>query len=257
MKLRNSYLETIYCGIIEEKSIKDIHKELYESTMKWKVKGLPFDKTMYNNAVILVRKIKKKVKKEDLAIPIFAGKVFEALEETDADKYLTQNIYKKTAHESSLEKKKVIVDEIKNNRLMTQPKVFYLASTHGDGDVAIDHKDFQGKVYIDSQWQKYILDQDIRKEIVDYIKKHNVKTIQWVTSRPVWFVTRPNCRHYFKNMNTYDVLRQPLNVLIEDYNVKSEIGDRQHLQTIKHPTNKKWYEDRKNAEQILKNCLMQ
>lgn len=250
MTLRNSYLTSIYCGLIEKKSVKDIHKELYENTMKWKAKGLPLDNVMYDNAKKLTSKLKKKVPDEIASIPILAGGIFELFEKHDADKFLTQNIYKKTAKEDGKQKKKVIVDEIRNNRLMTQPKVFYLASTHGDS--ASDHVDYQGKVYIDEKWKNYIKDEDIRNQISTYIKEHNVKTLQWVIGKPVWFVTRPNCRHYFKNMNTYDVLNQSLKVLIEDYNVKSEIGERQYLQTKKHPTNKKWYEDKRNAEQILK-----
>ena len=247
--LKNSYIESIYCGLIEKKTIKEIHKELYDNTMRWKVRGLPIDNVMYNNALKLTRKLKKKVPNEILSIPLLAGGVFEILEHSQADKFMSQNIYKSASKTESQYKEKALTNAIKTNRQLKIPKVFYLASKHNDS--AEDHKDFQGKIYIDEKWRSIITDKELKKKINIYISKHNVKTFQWVIGKPVWFITRPNCRHYFKTLNTEDVLNISLQRLIDDNNMSREIGQRQYLQTLKHPTNKKWYKEVRNAELIL------
>lgn len=218
--------------------------------MKWKAKGLPLDKVMLNNAYKLTSKIKKKLPKEFSSIALLAGGVFELFEHYDADKYMSQNIYKNTAKQESRMKDEAILDSIRNNRTMQSPKVLYLTSTHGDS--AKDHKDYQRKIYIDEKWKSIVKDEEVKKKIARFVSQHKIKTLQWVIGKPVWFVTRPNCHHYFKAINTYDVLERTMKELIEDNNMSSEIGKRQYLQTEKHATNKKWYEDVRNAEQILK-----
>ena len=32
----------------------------------------------------------------------------------------------------------------------------------------------------------------------DYVRTNDIPTVQWVTGKPVYFVTRPHCRHYFR-----------------------------------------------------------
>lgn len=81
-------------------------------------------------------------------------------------------------------KNKIINQVYRDNRKLGN--VFYIASSHED--CAEDHKDFQGKVYVD----RYCGD----KEALQYAREHNIRTIQWVLKKPVWLVTRPNCRHY-------------------------------------------------------------
>ena len=250
MTLRNSYLESIYAGVIEKKTIKEIHKELYDNTMKWKNQGLPIDNIMYNNALKLTKKIKKKIPNEIMDISLLSSVVFEIMENTNADKFMSQNIYKNVSKVESDVKTKALLDTLIKNRKAKMPKIFYLASKHDDS--ASDHKDWQGKIYVDEKWKSLIVDKDLRKKVRDYINKHNIKTFQWITQKPVWFITRPNCRHYFKSLQTEDVLENSVSSLLEKNDMTREIGQRAYLQTINHPTNKKWYEDRRNAELILK-----
>lgn len=70
--------------------------------------------------------------------------------------------------------------------MQDRKKPFYMSSWHKDS--AEDHKDYQGKLYYDAR---------ATGEDLEYAKQHNLKTLQWVTGKPVWFVTRPYCRHYF------------------------------------------------------------
>lgn len=245
-RLRNSYLTSIYCGVIEKKSLKEIQKEIYNNTMKYKVKGLPIDNVMYNNALKLSKKIKKSFKDDEI---IDATLVFAKINEEKCYEYLTQNIYKFVTKKEDKRKIDILKDELKENRKLENPKIFYLASEHNDS--AEDHKDYQGKIYIDEKWKSLIKDKSLKEEIERYIQLNNTKTFQWVTFKPVWFITRPNCRHYFKSLTSDEVLRNTRRNLINKYNMHTAIGDREYLQTIRHSTNKEWYDDIRNSQLIL------
>lgn len=245
-RLRNSYLTSIYCGMIEKKSLKEIQKEIYDNTMKYKVKGLPIDNLMYNNALKLSKKIKKSFKDDEI---IDATLVFAKINEEKGYEYLTQNIYKFVTKKEDKRKIDILKDELKENRKLENPKIFYLASEHNDS--AEDHKDYQGKIYIDEKWKSLVKDKTLKEEIERYISRNNIKTFQWVTFRPVWFITRPNCRHYFKSLTADEVLNDTRKNLINKFNMHTAIGDREYLQTIRHSTNKEWYDDVRNAQLIL------
>lgn len=73
--------------------------------------------------------------------------------------------------------------------------IFFLASEHADP--ADDHADYQGKIYVNDNWESVIIDAELKEHIRAFIAKNNIRTIQWVKGPPVYFTTRPNCRHYF------------------------------------------------------------
>ena len=102
--------------------------------------------------------------------------------------------------------------------LQDKKRPFYMASWHKDS--AADHKDWQGKLYYDAKTTD--------PDVIAYAKEHNLKTLQWVTGKPVWFVTRPYCRHYFVQYTLKEVQK----------GVKPKtrkVGDRS-LQTPAHVT---------------------
>ena len=81
--------------------------------------------------------------------------------------------------------------------LKDKERPFYMASWHKDS--ATDHAPYQGKLYYDEK----ATDPDV----INYAREHNLKTLQWVTGPPVWFVTRPYCRHYFVQYSLAEVKR--------------------------------------------------
>lgn len=83
-----------------------------------------------------------------------------------------------------------------NEMLKDKNRPFYMASWHKDS--AEDHKDWQGKLYYDA---------NATGDDLEYAKSHGLRTLQWVTGKPVWFVTRPYCRHYFMQYSLAQVLR--------------------------------------------------
>jgi len=137
----------------------------------------------------------------------------------------------------SEQKAEILVNSWKENR--KDGKIFYIASKHVDS--AQDHKDWQGKIYVDRYWHNYETDGRLGK----FIREHNIQTVQWVTGNPVWFVTRPNCRHYFETYTVEQVLKGKYHI------PNRKIGDRR-LQTPRN-ANIEYYENRlKMLESLYK-----
>ncbi|MBO5711888.1 MAG: hypothetical protein J6R47_03530 [Acholeplasmatales bacterium] len=81
--------------------------------------------------------------------------------------------------------------------------IFYITSFYGD--CAHDHADYQGKIYVDEDWQN-IAPKDRIDEIEQYINSNKIMTVQEVMDAPVYLTTRPNCRHYFQYISIDEVL---------------------------------------------------
>ena len=110
-------------------------------------------------------------------------------------------------------KNTVVKQYIKDSR--DDNKWIYLASSHND--CAKDHLAYQGKLYYDEK---------APENIVKWCKKHGYKSIQWVMDGPVWFITRPNCRHYFKSLNFITVNKYNIGELQHRYKTHRKEGDR-------------------------------
>jgi len=244
LTLRDNYLTIIYKGFIDKKSAKEIHKELYDLTINKKV----VDKTMLSNAIKITNKVAKN-KPANLQGDLLADAIFLLFADMKADKYLTQNIYQKLNKEEGKAKEEALSQELVNNRKLTDPKIFYLASSHND--CASDHKDYQGKMYIDENWRSVIKDKEQERQISAYIRQHNIKGYNWVIGRPVWLITRPNCRHYFTALPTEKVLNNSVETLTRNYKTHRAYGDRQYLQTISQDKKRKLIGEERNAELMI------
>lgn len=181
----------------------------------------------------------------DVAIGLW---VFDRFEKTKVYQQTNTISYEVGKKYETDNKDQVIHREVKENRKLEVPRIFYLASSHND--CAEDHLDYQGKVYVDEKWESCITDTSIKLEIRKYINAHNVKTFQWVIGKPVWFITRPNCRHYFKSIDTEEVLNKSVKDLIKNHKMHSKIG-KSDTQSYKHPLKKDWY-TRENVENIIR-----
>ena len=109
---------------------------------------------------------------------------------------------------------------------------FSLASRHDD--CAKDHEPYQGKLYVKEWALKH-------KEIKDYCEKHGIKTVEWVTGKPAWLTTRPNCRHFFKDLTWKEVRSTSVKTLLKEYGADRVAGSKGAWQNIKHKTRKEWY----------------
>lgn len=163
--------------------------------------------------------------------------------ETEAKISLIENARNEAEEERSQ-------SEISDYRADLGAKVFYLCSKHDD--CAEDHEAYQGKIYYDHFWKRYIKSQYARDLIAKQISLYGMQEYQKVLSRPVWLITRPNCRHYFKQISSNDLLDNPsLENLLEESGMHHEVGLRGESQTLRHPTNKQWY-TRENVSAIIK-----
>lgn len=250
-KIRNQYITVIFSGLIEQKNIREIHKNIRKVTEIANNNNIFYTKNMENFALRVAQKSKKQV---DAMLPRLDYDEI-ALAMWIFKKFNRENIYQKTntisyevakSYEAEY-KEKMIENELKHNRNLAIPRIFYLASSHSD--CAIDHLDYQGKVYVDNKWKSLITDDELKNKIEKYIIKHNVKSYQWVIGKPVWFITRPNCRHYFKSIKTDEILSQSVAEITKKHHLYSDVG-KKITQTIKHPINKGWY-SKKNVEDII------
>lgn len=99
-----------------------------------------------------------------------------------------------------------IQNDIGSNMVKTGQEngvIFYIAAYFGD--CAKDHVEYQGKIYVDKNWESNA-PKDRLEEIRSYINSHDVKTVQEVMEPPARFTTRPNCRHYFQYIDIDSVL---------------------------------------------------
>lgn len=77
-------------------------------------------------------------------------------------------------------------------QLKDSESVFVMCSKHYP--VAPDHKDYQGRLYVNQNWRNLVQGRYYRA-VSEYIKNSGVLTIQSVMKNPPYLITRPNCRH--------------------------------------------------------------
>ena len=281
--LKNKYLAIIYGGLSKQQGVKQIHKRLFDETVNQKKSGKATSAKMLNVAFSSANALSKKVadipfvKKQVKAkygigdetegLPIILGLfVFDLLKKKNVERQMSREIVKEADENEGEAKGAAIADALRKNLEKSREEalkgpaetgeidtdnimIFYLASAHKDS--ASDHAPYQGKMYVDENWETIPMPWGLRNAIAYYIKTHGVKTMQWVVGKPVWFITRPNCRHYFKELSVKEVLATARTKLINKYDMKTAIGDRQYLQTMKHSTSKDWYDDVRNAQLLL------
>lgn len=264
--MKNKYIVAIYKGLVDGEGIRKIHKRLYDETINQKKLGFATSDKMLNVALKSVNQLKKKegglafmsgyvkttygsLVDDSSPLEIAGIFAFDLIHKLKIEKKISKPITDETDRTEGENKKRAINDNIDKNRKLVIPKIFYLASWHKDS--ATDHKDYQGKIYVDEKWKSIISDKDLKNKIEHFISRNGIKSIQWVTNKPVWFITRPNCRHYFMELDTEETLNNSRTSLLEKYKMETAIGDRQYLQTIRHSISKKWYDEVRNAELLL------
>lgn len=110
--------------------------------------------------------------------------------------------------------------------------VFYLCSKHTN--CAEGHENFQGKIYVSSDWKERCPDELARK-VNSYIRNHATMTVEEVVGEPVYMITRPNCRHYFRRLDIDEVLHGSANKLLKQYDmIRTGVSSYEYLQYRKY-----------------------
>ena len=116
-------------------------------------------------------------------------------------------------------KNRIIKDTLKENRQQRLPIVFYLCSYHEKP--ALDHKDYQGKLYIDRYWRSAVLQYSelawLEAPIDAYIKNHKIQTMQEVVGGTPYLTTRPYCKHFFIPVDIWTVLTSSLSAIKREH----------------------------------------
>lgn len=94
---------------------------------------------------------------------------------------------------------------------------YYIVTSLSNPASYKDHKEYEGKIYIDANWKSYILDENTRNKIKAYNKNHRIKSVQEIVGAPVYLFTRPNCRHRFKSVPIRTVLNNSVKKLNKMY----------------------------------------
>lgn len=115
--------------------------------------------------------------------------------------------------------------------------IFFLCSSHAT--CANDHVDYQGKMYVDEDWESMV-DDSLKEEVANYIKANNIETIQRVRDDAPYLTTRPNCRHYFMPINTEEAIGTSTNKLLKENNMILGKYDQQNYVDLQ----KQRYEER-------------
>lgn len=94
---------------------------------------------------------------------------------------------------------------------------FALVSKHLDS--AIDHADYQGKIYL--------LTNDLQESELLLARKIGInKTLSSVMHDKPYLITRPNCRHYFITLSESDIGDKSVDTLLKENKMITKVGSR-------------------------------
>jgi len=254
--LRRAYMVEIYKGAINNLSVREIQSRLWKLTLLYQKRGLPTDKRLYNEVKKLV---KPTTAQDESGALLFFGrkptqeelttyrseKISSYWNKIQASSVLDSTIYDLGKKQEAKDKEKAIDDMAKAAK--KEKKVFYLCSEHLDS--ADDHKHHQGKLYIDRYWRQIVDREDIDK-VAGIVAQRKLKTFQSIIGKPVWMVTRPNCRHFFETLSLKEVDGASAETLLIEKDMRLVEGNRPTMQTYRVPTRKDW-QTRANAQDMV------
>lgn len=108
--------------------------------------------------------------------------------------------------------------------------IFFLVSKHSD--CAKDHEAYQGKIYVNEGWRDLVEDDALAKRVEAFLASRHIETMQWVTDKPVYMITRPYCRHTFRKISTNEAMTLTEDALLNKYHMSYDVGERGANQTM-------------------------
>lgn len=272
-KCSDQMLAEAYGGICEGDKLRDIHKRIVGIAKSWVKRGYEIPKKAVAHASSLAKEGKRRC--AGLSPADFPLVAFNLIARDKAFQE-SQRIVNEQARKKEGEWKEQILRESviaarpenapKNEekgflnaddaekkgeskaRYQSRARMFYVVSRHGD--CAEDHLDYQGRVYYEKNFRRYVTDPDLRAQVETYIQMHGLLSWQYITLRPVWLVSRPNCRHYFAQLSISRVLKEDNpNDLCQKLGMSHAKG-KKSMQPVWHEIDRGWY-TRSNVEGII------
>ena len=198
--------------LINDLQINALLRQLEKDFKKYGI-NTPICKNCLNLARFLASKLKQDTKETDgIILATLLMKRFEKL-----------RVYQRFIH--------LVNQEVRNKEASVKEKVirqftsygienrehFALVSKHLDS--AIDHLDFQGKIYL--------LTNDLQESELLLANKLGInKTLSSVMHDKPYLITRPNCRHYFITLSESDIGSKSVDTLLKENKMITKVGSR-------------------------------
>ena len=229
-----------------------IFEQSYKEIENYKIKLLNFVirflKRYYQLLLIstlqinaLLRQLEKDFKKYGINTPIYknclnlahllANKLKQDTQETDGiilATLLMKRFEKLKVYERFI---KLVNQEVRNKEASVKERIikqftsygienrehFALVSKHLDS--AIDHLDYQGKLYL--------LTNDLQESELLLARRLGIdKTLASVMHDKPYLITRPNCRHYFITLSESDIGSKSVDTLLKENKMITKVGSR-------------------------------
>lgn len=198
--------------LITDLQINALLRQLEKDFKKYGI-NTPIYKKCLNLARFLVNKLKQDTKETDGII--LATLLMKRFEKLRVYQRFISLVNQEVRNKEASVKERVI-------RQLTSYGIenrehFALVSKHLDS--AIDHLDFQGKLYL--------LTNDLQESELLLAKKIGInKTLSSVMHDKPYLITRPNCRHYFITLSESDIGNKSVDTLLKENKMITKVGSR-------------------------------
>ena len=198
--------------LIDDLQINAILRQLEKDFKKYGI-NTPICKSCLNLARFLAKKLKQDTQETDgIILATLLMKRFEKLRVYQRFiSLVNQEVRNK---EASVKEK--IIRQLTSYGIENREH-FALVSKHLDS--AIDHIDFQGKLYL--------LTNDLQEsELLLASKLGITRTLVSVMHDKPYLITRPNCRHYFITLSESDIGSKSVDTLLKENKMITKVGSR-------------------------------
>ena len=198
--------------LISDLQINALLRQLEKDFKKYGI-NTPICKSCLNLARFLAKKLKQDTQETDgIILATLLMKRFEKLRVYQRFiSLVNQEVRNK---EASVKEK--IIRQLTSYGIENREH-FALVSKHLDS--AIDHIDFQGKLYL--------LTNDLQEsELLLASKLGITRTLASVMHDKPYLITRPNCRHYFITLSESDIGSKSVDILLKENKMITKVGSR-------------------------------
>ena len=198
--------------LIDDLQINALLRQLEKDFKKYGI-NTPICKNCLNLARFLASKLKQVTQETDGII--LATLLMKRFEKLRVYQRFISLVYQEVRNKEASVKEKVI-------RQLTSYGIenrehFALVSKHLDS--AIDHVDFQGKIYL--------LTNDLQESELLLANKLGItRTLASVMHDKPYLITRPNCRHYFITLSESDIGSKSVDTLLKENKMITKVGSR-------------------------------
>lgn len=198
--------------LINDLQINALLRQLEKDFKKYGI-NTPICKSCLNLARFLAKKLKQDIQETDGII--LATLLMKRFEKLRVYQRFISLVNQEVRNKEASVKERVI-------RQLTSYGIenrehFALVSKHLDS--AIDHIDFQGKLYL--------LTNDLQEsELLLASKLGITRTLASVMHDKPYLITRPNCRHYFITLSESDIGSKSVDTLLKENKMITKVGSR-------------------------------